>query len=212
MPNKVRIKLIIGLIINIVIVGLVIYCLTNFIGYILKGSHDNRFRYFTNISNLTVGLVAVFNIVFLTLSLIKNELVYPRLLSIIKFMALSMTTLTFFVVLCFLTPLTSFYEMYSNVKFLTHLVVPLLAAISYMFFEEDYIFEWRYSLLGIAPPIIYSTIYVTCVVFVKTWPDMYQVNKQGLWYVFVLGTIVVAFALSQGLYFVKKRITKKPSC
>ena len=56
---------------------------------------------------------------------------------------------------------------------------------------------------------IYTIVYITNVVFLKTWKDIYSVNKQGLWYVFVLVALVSDFLLSQGLYFLKRRVHKK---
>ena len=204
-----RIRLLVGATISIVVFGLTIYCLIAFIKYAVNGSPDNRFRYFTNISALTVGFIALVNAVLLTASAIKGKMVYPLFFSVIKFVGLTMITLTFFTVFCFLAPLTSYKEMYQNMRFITHLVIPLLALVSYFFFEEKTIFSWKLSLLGFVPPIIYTIVYGICVVLLKTWPDIYKVNTKGIWYVFALATVLFNCALVQGLYFLKKLIIKK---
>ena len=209
MSKKEQIRLIIGIVINLTIFGLEVFCLCNFINYLIQGNPDNRFRYFTNISNLAVGTVALINIVLLSLSIYKKRIIYPKLLSVIKFMAIVMTTLTFLTVLLVLAPITSYQEMYSNVKFITHLVTPLLALLSYLFFEEKELFNWKLSLLGIAPFAIYTIIYIINVVFLDSWPDLYKVNAQGLWYLYVIGFFVAVFGVSQGLYFLKKLIISK---
>lgn len=208
MSKQVKIKLIISAIINIIIFGLEVFCLVVFIKYIIDGNEDNRFRYYTNISNLLVGFIAIINAIVLIKSVIKGELSYPKYLSIIKFAGLSMISLTFFTVLLIIAPLTSFQLMYSDVKFITHLVVPVLAITSYLFLEEKSIFELRISLIGIIPTLLYAIIYIINVVFLKTWPDIYKINTNGLWFIFSPLEVLFGFILLQGLYFLKKTIIK----
>ena len=209
MGKRERVRIIIGATINIVVFGLAVYCLVAFIKYALNGSPDNKFRYFTNISTLTVGSIALVNASLLVLSAIKSKMIYPVFFSIIKFVGLSMITLTFFTVLFFLAPLTSFKEMYQNMRFITHLVIPLLALISHFFFEEKTIFSWKPSLFGLIPPVIYTIVYGINVVWLKTWPDIYKVNTKGIWYVDAIIIVLFNCALVQGLYFLKKLIIKK---
>ena len=209
MKKSERIRLIIGAIINLIIFGLAVYCLFVFIGYILRGNKDIRFRYYTNISNLAVGFIAVPNAALLLVSAIKGKMYYPKALSIIKYIGLGMIALTFLTVLCVVAPISGFVLMYRDLKFVTHLVVPLLALISYFFFEEKTLFEWKYSLLGTIPPIIYSFVYSINVVGLKIWPDFYKINSQGIWYVYMLLVDIFGFAISEGLYFLKKFIDKK---
>ena len=209
MTNKERVRLIIGTAINIVVFVLEVICLCIFIKYVVQGNQDNRFRYFTNISNLTVGAFALPTTILLLMSIIKGKMIYPKYFHIAKFIALTMTSLTFVVVLFALAPLTSLYEMYSNVKFITHLVVPVIAVVSYLFFEDKTEFNWKWSLLGMVPSIIYSVMYGVNVALLKRWPDLYQVNNQGLWYLFSIATVVVAFGVAQGLYFLKRLTIKK---
>ena len=209
MNKNERIRLIIGLVINVIVFCLVMYCLITFIKYLARGDADNRFRYFTNISNLTVGLLALANSVFLTISLIKNKIVFPKILSILKIVGISMTTLTFFTVLFVIAPMTSFTEMYENVRFITHLVVPILVVVSYLFYEEKTLFEWKYSFFGIIPMVIYGCIYIPNVVFLKRWPDLYSINTYGLWYIFVIVFCIADLLIAQGLYFLKRFVNKK---
>ncbi|MBO4666582.1 MAG: hypothetical protein J5666_00440 [Bacilli bacterium] len=68
-----RIRLIVAAAINVIVFVLAVYCLTLFIGYIVNGSKDIRFRYFTNISILTLGAISLVNSVFLLLSVIKGK-------------------------------------------------------------------------------------------------------------------------------------------
>ena len=204
MNKKERIRLIIGVIINIAIFVLEVYCLAYFIRHLINGDLDNRFRYYTNVSNMTVGLISLINAIFLIVSLIKGEMVFPQILSIIKFMGLCMTTLTFFTVLLLIAPLTSYKEMYENVKFITHLVVPVIAMISYLFLEERTHFAWKHSFLGMMPFVVYSLVYVSNVIYIKAWPDLYKINAHGMWLLMVLAFYVFNFGITQGVYFLKK--------
>ena len=208
MTNKERIRLIIGAVINIAIFAMAVYCLVIFIGYIIRGNEDIRFRYYTNISNLFVGFVALPNAFFLTYSAIKGKLIDPKVLSIIKFAGLSMIALTFFTVIFILVPLTSFIYMYQDIRFITHFLAPVLAMGSYLFFEEKDIFNWKISLFGVVPTIIYAIVYTINVIVLTRWPDLYQINKQGIWYVYVIIEVIFGFGLTQGLYFIKKLANK----
>ena len=211
MEKRERFRIIIGAMINIIVFGLSIFCLCNFIGYIIKGNPDNRFRYFTNLSTITVGLIALPNAVLLLLSAIKGKMLISVFFSVFKYVGLSMIALTFFTVLFFLAPLTSYKEMCHNMRFITHLVIPVLAMISYFFFEESAMFDWRISLIGVAPSVVYTVIYGVNVALLKTWPDIYKVNDNGMWFLFAFITIIFNVAISLGLYFIKKLIVIKLS-
>ena len=207
MQRNQRIRFIIASVINVAIFGIMIYCLITLINSYLNGK--NRFIYFTNISNLFVGLIALINAFFLLLSVIKNRNCVPQVFTLIKLIAISMTTLTFFTVLLVIGPVDGYIKNYSGRNFFTHLIVPLLTLFSYLFFEEKLELKWKYSLFLLLPFGIYSIIYVINVVILQTWPDLYQINKQGLWYLFLLAFIVGDFGLDQGLYFLKRFIDKK---
>ena len=207
MQRNEQIKTIIAIILNLIIFGIMIYCLISLIKSLNNG--NNRFIYFTNISNLLVGLMSLINAVFLMLSVIKKRDYVPQVFTLIKIILISMTTLTFFVVLLIIGPVDGYQKNYSGRNFFTHLIVPLLSLFSYLFFEEKLQLKWKYSLLILVPFIIYSIIYVINVIIVKSWPDIYQINNQGLWYLFLIAFIALDFALGQGLYFLKKIIDKK---
>lgn len=209
MNKKERIRIIIGSIINLAIFAISVYCLTVFIRWLYDQPEDNRFIYFTNVSNLSVGFISLFSGTFLLLSACKGQMILPKFMAIIKYIGLSMTTLTFFTVLFVIAPMTSYPGMYSGVKFFTHLIIPVFAMISYLFFEDKYLFSCKWSLVGLIPFAIYSTIYAISVVGTKTWPDIYQINKNGLWYLFMIAFYVADFAILQGIYFLKKLLVKK---
>ena len=204
--NTKRVRSILGIVINLAILGMETYCIYTFIDLTSRGV-ANRFMYYTNISNTAIGVISLVNLVFLLLLFIKDK-EYPKILSIIKFIGISMMTLTFFVIL-FTIPIYGLDRAYGKDKIITHLIAPILVAISYICFEEKTLFKWKYTFLTLVPTTIYVIIYITNVVFLKTWKDIYSVNTKGLWYLFVIIALVSDFALAQGLYFLKKLVNKK---
>jgi len=209
MDKNEKIKIIIALIINIVVFGLGVFCAIRFIGFSMNGNTDNRFRYFTNVSNLSVAFLSLISAVYLLVSLFKGKNVYPWVLSLLKYLGIVMTTLTFITVVFVLAPISGYYEMYKKEKFITHLIIPVISFVSFIFLEDKIIFKWPISLLANLPLLLYGTIYIVCVVLTKVWPDIYQINKQGLWYLYTIAFIVANFGISQGIYFLKKKVSKK---
>ena len=207
MQRSERIRAIAAAIINAVVFGMMVYCFITLVRSFING--NNRFIYFTNISNLLVGLMAAVNAVFLLLSVIKNKNCVPYIFSLIKLVLISMTTLTFFTVLFVIGPIDGYPKSYSGRNFFTHLVVPVLSLVSYLFFEEKSKLQWRHSFIALIPFAIYAVVYVINVVILKSWPDIYQINKQGLWYLFLLAFLLADFGIGQGLYFLKGLIDKK---
>ena len=140
MVKSERIKYIVAFIINVIVFALAIYCLVSLIRSALNG--NNRFIYFTNISNLIVGFLASVNAMFLLISVIKKENCVPKIFTLIKVIAISMTTLTFFTVLFVIGPIDGYVKNYSGRNFLTHLIIPLSVLISYLFLEEKQYCRW----------------------------------------------------------------------
>ena len=204
MSRDKKVKFTIASILNLSVFCIVIYCLISLISFFNNG--NNRFIYFTNISNLFVGFISLTNTILLTLSVVRNKNCIPRAFSLIKVIALSMTTLTFFIVLFEIGPIDGYQKNYSGRNFFTHLVVPNLSLLSYLFFEEKLKIRWEYSFTVLIPLLVYSLTYVINVIIIKSWPDIYQINKQGLWYLYLLAFLVVDFGIGQGIYFLKRFI------
>lgn len=208
MEKKEKIRLLIGVILNTVVLIAGIYCISTYFKCLILNDPEIRFRYFTNLSVITVTILSIPNIIFLLMSLIKGKMIYPKWFSITKFVGLSMTTLTFFTVVLILAPLTSYKEMFENVRFFTHLIIPVLVVVSFLFFEEKTLFEWQYTFLSFVPTFLYSITYTVNVIILGNWPDIYQINRQGIWYVYEIAIDLFGFILAVGLYFLKKAILK----
>ena len=207
MQRNERIRFIIASIINVAIFGMVIYVLITLIKSLNYG--HNRFIYFTNISSLSIGVVALIHAILLIVSVFKNKVCVPRLFSLIKMIVVSMMVLTFLTVLLVIGPLDGYPKNYQGRNFFSHLIIPILCFVSYIFFEEKLELEWKYSLFVLVPLVTYGIVYVTNVIILKTWEDLYQIDKFGIWYVFIIAFLIVDFGIGQGIYFLKKYIDRK---
>ena len=116
----------------------------------LSNSKIEMFEYFTVDSNILMGIVSLIFIININK---KN-----RFISILKLMGTSSVTLTFLTTLFFLAPQYDLYSMYNNTNLFFHLIVPLLAIISYIFFEKNEI-KYKEAIYGIIPMFLYSIFY-----------------------------------------------------
>ena len=163
----------ISLILNILIVILVtLGTIFMFTGFKFMPSNNSLlstkievFKYFTVDSNVFMGIVSLIYI-------FKRKNV-TKSLSILKLMATSAVTLTFVTTLVFLTPQYGFYQLYNNSNLFFHLLVPILAVVTYIFFEND-VLERKESKFGMIPMLLYSVFY--------TGNILIHLNNDGLTY------------------------------
>ena len=158
-----------SLVLNILIVILVllgsIFMFTgfNFMGVsrLLSADHTQMFKFFTVDSNILVGIISFILIIYECMYINYKIDKIPNWVYILKQMATVGVTLTFLVTLLYLAPTakTGFLSLYTNTNLFFHLIVPLLAMISYIFYER-YNNLLRYALLGVIPMFIYSIYYV----------------------------------------------------
>ena len=110
-------------------------------------------KFFTTLSNIFAGAVAV---VWIADHLKKKD---SPVLALWKLMSASAVGVTFMVVLGFLGPLYGFGTMYTGSNLFFHLVVPLMAMVEYVFFNEKKM-KLKDNLCAIFPPLVYGTVYV----------------------------------------------------
>jgi len=161
-----------SLIINSLIVLLETYVLTNaYYGYVpgangKGGQGVMMFRFFTEDSNLVLGFSCLLYVIFSLISL-KTKRSY-RGIGLFKMIATAAVTTTFLVVLFFLAPATailyktSYFMMFSwpNMLF-THFLCPVLAVVSFLFFEEPLESvhnDWQNACFALATVVPYAII------------------------------------------------------
>ncbi len=165
------------------------------------------FEYFTVLSNVFIALVGIALIVFNIINLIKNENKIPKILEIIKYVASSAVGVTMLTVIVFLGPTQGFGIMYKGINLFMHLLSPLLAIISYIFFEGTAKNKFYTTLFSILLVIIYGTVYLLNVLIFETWVDFYGFNANGLRYVSLVAMIAASYAIGVGIYFLNNLLS-----
>ena len=157
-------------------------------------------RFYTLLSNLFCALASLA----LALALSGGEV--PRWVWLWKYVGAAAVTVTLLTVLFFLAPTAGFKAMFSGRDLYLHLIGPLLAIVSFCFFERFYPLSLPLSLTGLLPVILYGLVYLYKVVLcpeAKRWEDFYGYNKTGKWPVsfaaMMIGGALVCLAL-WGLY------------
>ena len=152
------------------------------------------FRYFTVLSNLFCALTA--------LILLVCELcgAMPAWAVTLKYMGTVAVTVTLCTVFLFLLPVSRSLEglLSTGPERIMHVVTPLLAILSFLFFENESLSAWIIP-LGVLPVLLYGLLYFNRVVVARTWEDMYGFNKSGKWRqsfaLMLLGTVIIAVLL-----------------
>lgn len=139
---------------------------------VLTGNKLEMFRYFTVDSNILMGIASLILLIYEYKYIFKKQFI-PKNVHILKFIGTTSVALTFITTLVFFTPTYGFYALYSNSNLIFHLIVPLLAIISFVFLEK-YKSRFSDSFLGIVPMFIYAVFYITNII--------YNLNNGGLTY------------------------------
>ena len=115
-------------------------------------------RYYTLLSNLFCALAALA----LGLALIGGDA--PRWIWLWKYIGTAAVTVTLLTVLVFLGPAMGYKALLSGRDLYLHLIGPLLAIVSFCFFERLYPLSLPLALTGLVPVILYGLVYLYKVV------------------------------------------------
>lgn len=200
--KKIRISLVLNIIIVLLVILGSIFMFTGFkfmpSNSKLEAGSIEMFRYFTVDSNILAGIVSLVMIIY-EIKLLNNKIsTIPDTIYILKFISTSAVSLTFLTTAIFLTPQYGIYNLYSNTNLFFHLIVPLLAIISYISLE-NHNSKYKYAILGIIPMFIYSIYYVSMIIV--------NLNNGGLtykydFYGFLRGNINNAYMVLPIMYLV----------
>lgn len=116
-------------------------------------------RYFTVQSNLFAGLVALLYALALARILRGRAAGVPGWLQTLMLVATAAVMLTFLVVSCFFVPLFGPLDLFKGANFWFHLVVPLLAIVSFLFFDRFAPIKKSAVLLAAIPMLLYGVFY-----------------------------------------------------
>jgi len=166
--KKIKISLVLNLLI-VLFVSIATLCM--FLGIkfmpdktLLQATKIEMFKFYTVDSNLLMGVISLI-LSIKEINLLKNKIeTIPTSVYILKLVGTASITITFLVTLLFLAPQYGFYAMYNNSNLFFHLIVPLLALISFILFEK-FDSKYRYSLFGLIPVGLYSIYYGAMIFF-----------------------------------------------
>lgn len=191
--------------INIIIILFVTFSLLNsafhFLGFSSDGEGIKIFRYYTNISNLLAGIMAVVTLIYMMLG--KNM---PRVVVIIKLAATVMLSITFLVVIFYLAPFVSGWKIFYNPRhsLFVHCLTPILVVFEYLMLADiktnsfDEVFQSSTTL-------IYAIIAI--IVVLKLGDDKYApypflaVNEQNPVLTILFIIFFIGFAIGLGYLY-----------
>lgn len=222
--NKLKISLILNAT-NVIIIILAIVIKVfdlNFMGeYAIEELVNVRaHQYFTFDSNVLLGISSLILVIYEILFLKNIIKLIPKWVVLLKYVSTSAVTLTMVTVIIFLAPFApyGYFSMFLNSNLVFHLFGPLIAIISFAFFEETNSINRKEVLLGIVPSILYGFYYIPNIIIhmengVAPYAyDWYGFSRKGV-LPFIIITIVFIFAtylFSFILYYLnKKRYFKK---
>ena len=182
-----------SMVMNALIVMLVAGCVIK--GLTIASPRGKLFRFFTTLSNLLLALSSA-----AVLACSPGEL--PLWTVIFKYAGTCAVTVTMLTVLLFLGPVSQGWKgLLTGLELILHLICPLLALVSFIFFEKTEMPLWTLA-VGVAPVLIYGALYCCKVVFApeeRRWEDFYGFNRGGKWalslFLMVVAAAVIAFTL-----------------
>lgn len=160
---------IISIVLNILTIGAVIgsfvysFFLTGEEALMAKGFKSLKF--YTVLSNLLLAILTVPLLVHEIMGLKDENKSVPLYATILKFLGVAGTTITFLTVVCFLSPMEvinggSYFTMFIGSNFIYHLVAPLLALISFTIFESNSHLKFKETPFGLISVVAYAIFYI----------------------------------------------------
>ena len=179
---------------------------------ILQASHWSAFKYFTVDSNVLVGITSLISLFYLW----KRNGKYPLWLMLFKMAATVSVGITFMTVILYLGPIYGYPMMFENANLYMHLIIPVLALITFAVLDPKEELKFRYNFLDLIPVIIYGIFYLINVAATNDYGNVYGNDWYafgtfglGIGFVCLMFIIILGFLISLALYFLYKKIKIK---
>lgn len=203
------IRNIFSLIFNITVVGILIYVLKIYLvggsGYSPRGI--SAFKFYTTDSNVLYALTCLITIPFNLLTIIKKENRIPKWVTTMRLYSTTTVAVTFFVVILLLGPFNpkGWEPLFTGMPFYLHLVVPLIAMVSFIAFDLYNDIDFKHCYYNLIPTGIYAIFYMIWVLGLKQ-EDHYMFFKFGGWATtgIFLGIFGLAFGMGVLLRYLNK--------
>lgn len=217
--NKTKISLILNYIIFILVVFATIimftgYKLTYLKEPVLEASGLNVFKFFTVDSNILMGISAILFAHYerkLLTGKIKN---IPVGFYILKLMATVSVSLTFVIVFAYLGRIApgGLMSLLQNSNIFFHLVIPVLAILTFTIFEKTNKIKFSYVMSGLIPTLIYGIYYVINIIVhlddgkISTKYDWYNFAQKGISNAYKIAPIIllITFVIGFLLWTINK--------
>ena len=159
---------------------------------------------FTGLSNVFIGLVCLICAIY---RFISKEMKLPKVIFLLKVIALADITITFVITAFYLAPHlgASWWRLYINNNIFNHFLTPLLAIVTFILFEEYVDMNWRYCFYSMVPLSLYAVMYVINV-YTHLTPegktsltyDIYGFCRFGIFFLilFLIGFLAASFGLT----------------
>lgn len=196
-----------SLICNAAIVVLTIAAIL--INHLGVGDWAETFRYFTTDSNILCALSAA--VLFLDGLHAKkeNRTAFRPGVILFKYISTVSVTITFLTVIAFLGPVYGYASMFINGSIYLHGVGPILAMISFWFFDKGYVLKKTDLWFGMSTVVIYGIIYYLCVMQYGVWEDFYSFTAMSAWYVAAIAMAAACLLVSIVLRVLHNKQEKK---
>ena len=125
---------------------------------------------FTGLSNIFIGVVCLACAIY---RLVKKEMILPKLLFVLKIIALADISITFITTALYLAPSlgSSWWRLYINNNIFNHFLTPIVSVTTFIVLEKKVEINKKVSLFAIIPLILYGAFYV---------PNVYtHLNEDG---------------------------------
>jgi hypothetical protein len=166
---------VLSLVFNLIMVCAGAFALLNtFFGWVggQEAKGVEMFHFFTNDSNVLLVIAGLVMIVADCVAL-KSGKSLPSWVKVLKFIATVAVAVTFVTVWCVFVPMKTFGDDWMAMTvtwpaFLwLHTVCPLLAIVSFIFFEHDSKMHWAKSFWGLLPTVVYAVALVLLILFMN---------------------------------------------
>ncbi len=181
---------------------------------IAKGLYSLRF--YTVLSNLLLSIFSIPHLVYEIIG-VKEKKNIPHFATILKFIGTVGTTLTFLVVVFFLSPSAalsggSYFSMFKGSNLIYHLIAPLLGIASFCLYSRNEHLSLIETLYGLSSVALYGAFYISNLYarWLSGGEGVYDwygfLGPKGEWPLYLVAPILLlaAYLICLGLYYLRR--------
>lgn len=151
------------IVINVIIAVMVfvswIYMIKSRNSNVLSVNGIQSLKYFTVLSNLTMGVVSLISVVFFARCLITGK-AFPKVLFFARYTVIGALFVTFVVATAFLMPLYGATILFGGANLSFHLLIPIFSILDFVLMEKFYPIKVKHALVCSFPTLIYGVFYL----------------------------------------------------